>query len=472
MELSGMCLHPLHRKFQRMGGQSVKDLEATLRSFRSKPAETLSDSDIASSCVSVHDSQLLVSEGDAVIFKLSLVLLNVDSGLDRYSGLPAIWLQSPGAEVLACVLVSRTGEAAAASALEAICACGAIHKDLRCVYKLQSDVLGKGNFGSVRLVSSKGSSSEFAAKLLETESLPMVSVGGSTQAIPQEAVMLLAAQAHPNILRFLGIFGTREASDDTAAKDQDRPLQWALVTECCPGGDLFTMVKSEGPCRESHATNLMTGVLAALKHLHHRGLVHRDVKAENVLLRADGVPVLGDFGICVSVANDPNWKSFSESLVYTTPEVLAKTGASLANEVHWNSGSPGYIAPEILLKTGKYGPKIDVFAAGVVYYFLLSGDLPFGGGDIASTLRRNSRCKVKFDANPSFQHVSTDCLCLVKLFLSRLPEDRPSSIEALALISTEDCLKKERDVVAVRRPASCPKQRRPRSDFHRRYQSN
>lgn len=504
VHLTGMFLHPLN-KFQPVGRKKMQDLEATFHTCRSELPETLSNSDNALHCVSVSDDHLIVSKSGSTIFKLPLALATVDSGLDASSGLPALWLQPPDAELPTCMLVSSKGEAALASALEAICARGAIHKDLRCVYKLQSEVLGKGNFGSVRVVSSKGSSSQYAAKLLETEDFQMTSVRGSTQVIPQEAVMLLAAQSHPNILRFAGIFGTQATADETVAKDQDRSLPWALVTECCLGGNVFTLVKSQGACCEKNARELTMGVVAALKHLHHRGLVHRDVKAENILLRADGVPVLADFGLCVSLASDPDSNSYSQAC--TTPELLA--GVSSAKEIQWYCGSPGYIAPEILLKTGNYGPKIDVFATGVIYYFLLSGDFPFRGGVIASTLRKSVKCKVRFSANPNFQHVSTDCLCLVKLFLSRMPEDRPSSTEALDMFCPKDGLKNDQDcaseewakdkvlsmeemiatlyksscspglagdgdvpraakALAVRRPSTCRTSRRPHSEYHRR----
>ena len=87
------------------------------------------------------------------------------------------------------------------------------------------------------------------------------------------------------------------------------------------------------------------------------GIVHRDVKAENIVLSEHGAAVLSDFGIAARL---------------TDQEAMGQ-----------RCGSPGYAAPELLTPKERYCEKVDVFAVGVVLYFLLSCMLPFSGADIA-----------------------------------------------------------------------------------------
>jgi serine/threonine-protein kinase ULK/ATG1 len=78
----------------------------------------------------------------------------------------------------------------------------------------------------------------------------------------------------------------------------DKGLQFYLVTEYCPLGDIYAKLTTEGPFSEYVAFHLMKGVANALLALKKTGIVHRDLKPSNVLLK-DGIPKLADFGFAI-----------------------------------------------------------------------------------------------------------------------------------------------------------------------------
>ena len=148
---------------------------------------------------------------------------------------------------------------------------------------------------------------------------------------------LLADLRHPNLLTPLGAL--RGVEDD----------RLRLVLEYCPGGDLTAWATTE----PSVAARLraMREVMRGLAFLHERGVVHRDLKPGNVLVDSLGRMRIADFGLSVHAAAD-------------TPDA----------EV---AGTPRFLAPELL--TGRQGDTraADLFSAGVLLFWLLSGRLPF-----------------------------------------------------------------------------------------------
>lgn len=142
---------------------------------------------------------------------------------------------------------------------------------------------------------------------------------------------VLQRLAHPNLV--------------TAIDAGLEPRAW-LVTELATGA-LVDRVAQEGPLAAREAVHLVVQVLDALQALHDAGMVHRDVKPENVLVRADGSCVLADLGICVPVGE--------------VPEAMR--------------GSRPYLAPEA---SGQHevSASLDVYGAGALLYFLLTAGNP------------------------------------------------------------------------------------------------
>ncbi|MCW8141536.1 MAG: serine/threonine protein kinase, partial [Planctomycetota bacterium] len=133
-----------------------------------------------------------------------------------------------------------------------------------------------------------------------------------------------------------------------------------LATELVEGEDLAGLVGRQGPLEPRRAAALAVEVARALAALHAEGILHRDVKPHNVLLGADGVPRLLDFGVA-RVERDQR---------------LTATGEMI--------GTPAYMPPEQAGgERARQGPASDVYGLGATLYFLLTGQPPFAGGALS-----------------------------------------------------------------------------------------
>ncbi|CEP09174.1 hypothetical protein [Parasitella parasitica] len=130
-----------------------------------------------------------------------------------------------------------------------------------------------------------------------------------------------------------------------------------LVTDLALGGELFDRICKKGSYTEQDAANIIRTVCDVVAYLHDNGVVHRDLKPENLLFRAadeDSDLLVADFGLSRIIDSEKF-------------EVLTTT-----------CGTPGYMAPEIFKRTG-HGKPVDMWAVGVITYFLLCGYTPFEG---------------------------------------------------------------------------------------------
>jgi eukaryotic-like serine/threonine-protein kinase len=152
-----------------------------------------------------------------------------------------------------------------------------------------------------------------------------------------------ARLSHPNVV---GVF---DQGDD------DGTL--FLAMEYVPGHTLRDVIRSEAPMSPARALALLDPVLSALAAAHHAGIVHRDVKPENVLLSEDGRVKVADFGLARAVSAETQHTAAGGVLI----------------------GTVSYLAPE-LVAHGRADARTDVYAAGVVLYELLTGRKPHQGG--------------------------------------------------------------------------------------------
>jgi len=297
-------------------------------------------------------------------------------------------------------------EAAARRVLFQMGILGAIREGLHSQYALNAEVIGTGSHGSVHRADVIG---DYGVQFVPEHSkdaavaVKLILPAGCSPDTPQtekalfsEVALLARAQSHPNIVGFLGFYALEDDGED-----ENNP-QWALVMDYYPGGDLFERITKCGLYCSSEAARLMRKLLSALAHLHRRGIVHRDVKCENVLLTHDMSPVLADFGIASFLSDHDNMKR--------------------------RCGSPGYAAPEVL-HGNPYTEKIDVFGAGAALYFVLTGQSPFRGDDLPSILRKNLRGVVKF--RKSDDSVAESPKAFVKLLMQKNAEDRPNAEQAI-----------------------------------------
>lgn len=203
----------------------------------------------------------------------------------------------------------------------------------------------------------------------------------------------VARLPHPNIVEVY----------DHAPADSERAY---IVTELIDGPTLRAFVEAH-PIRFGEvAALLMIPVLEALHHAHRAGIVHRDVKPENIMLRADGTPVLMDFGIAQMVDQD----------------TLTATGTML--------GSPAHMAPEIV-EGEEITTLADIFSVGTVLYWLVCGALPFSAPSPAALFRRIAECRYDPVLHRKPQ-AGRQIARLIEQCMAHNPVDRPPSSGAIA----------------------------------------
>ncbi|CAI7780375.1 unnamed protein product, partial [Closterium sp. NIES-53] len=180
-----------------------------------------------------------------------------------------------------------------------------------------------------------------------------------------------------------------------------------LILDLCEGGTLQQAVRNEGPLNERRAAAVCQGVAAALQWCHGCGVMHRDVKPDNILLvrRSDDTYVkLADFGI----------------------SLFFQEGVSCRETV----GSAAFIAPEMLQHS--YSHTVDVWSLGCVLFFLLAGVVPFRGATKEETFERIMECHVDRAMRlPPWPRVSPAAKDLVRRLLTRDPHDRITLEEVL-----------------------------------------
>ncbi|MFF4800504.1 serine/threonine-protein kinase [Streptomyces sp. NPDC001351] len=170
----------------------------------------------------------------------------------------------------------------------------------------------------------------------------------------------------------------------------------AIVMEAVDGVSLRHLLRRHGATGPEAALVLLKGSLLGLGAAHTAGVVHRDYKPENVLVRGDGTSALADFGIAV--------RSGREADVAGTPAYMAPE--------QWN-GEPA-------------GPAADVYAASVVFFECLTGRRPFPGDDMSALRLQHLRAPAPLDDVP------TPVRALLRAGLAKDPADRPGVERFLA----------------------------------------
>ncbi|MGV9457283.1 serine/threonine-protein kinase [Streptomyces sp. NPDC003635] len=181
--------------------------------------------------------------------------------------------------------------------------------------------------------------------------------------------------------------------------DTEAATPW-LATPFVPGPTLDGHVAADGPVKGALLYALAAGTAAALTAVHTQGVVHRDVKPQNVILAPSGPQVL-DFGI-------------AHALDGTS---VTRTGVM--------TGTPGWISPEHY-RTGAVGPEGDVFAWGALLAYAATGRLPFGSGAPDAVAFR------VLQAEPDLDGVPAALRPLVEKALAKEPADRPSAANLAA----------------------------------------
>ena len=195
--------------------------------------------------------------------------------------------------------------------------------------------LGQGQFGVVKLAVHKATGAYVAIKAVRKQDMKPIEIYQQRREIE-----VLKMCQHPNIIKMRDLFENSE--------------NYYIVLEFMDGSDLFDHLKSRHfKISEDRARELAIQIARALQYLHSYGIVHRDLKLENVMMSDNtdkAVPKLVDFGLAKIIG--PTEKAVEPF------------------------GTLGYVAPEVLKKE-PYNQSCDLWSLGCITYALMSGSLPF-----------------------------------------------------------------------------------------------
>eukprot|EP00177_Eucheuma_denticulatum_P006862 GFKZ01012495.1.p1 GENE.GFKZ01012495.1~~GFKZ01012495.1.p1 ORF type:complete len:417 (+),score=80.62 GFKZ01012495.1:234-1484(+) len=247
--------------------------------------------------------------------------------------------------------------------------------------------IGQGHFGKVLLAKDRFTKEKFAVKVIKKDSTELRS-----QTLIQRELDILRVVNHENIVRLYDLFDV-----------QDRLY---FVLEFMAGGALYEVLSSnEMVFSEERASHIIKDILQGLAYLHEKGIVHRDVKPENILTTGKTWPFtskLADFGL----SNFLN-KGALESKV----------------------GTPYFCAREVVTNES-YGSKADLWSLGVVAYEMLSGRKPFEGTHTKSVLYAILDGRYSFPTK-NWQHISFEARDFISKLICIDVNRRMSAVEAL-----------------------------------------
>lgn len=158
-----------------------------------------------------------------------------------------------------------------------------------------------------------------------------------------------------------------------------------IVTELCSGGELFDYLAEKGRLSEDEARIIFGQLCLAVAYLHDKGIVHRDLKLENVLLDERCRVKLGDFGFTREYEKGVYMETFCGTTGYAAPEVLQ--GKRYLGPGGWSFGSAAHYAED--------PTEVDIWSMGVILYCLLTGTLPFDDDD--ETIMKEKVIKGEFE---------------------------------------------------------------------------
>lgn len=251
-------------------------------------------------------------------------------------------------------------------------ACYSIEENFDTNYKMLN-TLGEGKFSVVKRAFHVPTSTSVAVKILQNTK-------EYTSPICREA-RIMKSLSHPNIIKLFHVVQRRETT--------------YLVMEYASEGELQDRIIKVGSLEESETRRLFAQIVHAVQYCHDHHIVHRDIKASNILIDCRGNAKLCDFGLAAEVIPGQKLAGFCGTLPYCAPE---------------------------LLQAEKYeGPPVDIWSLGVLLFLMVSGNLPFQGKSFVDLKQEI------ISANFSIpSHVSIDISNVIIELLMINPSRRPT----------------------------------------------
>lgn len=246
------------------------------------------------------------------------------------------------------------------------------------------DLLGEGSLSTVHLAVDRITKRRLALKIFDRSALR----SNKKDADVTMEEHCLRRLNHPGVAKLFASFRDGHAA--------------YLVVELCPGGELWAIVKDVG-CSDRCARHYFAQIIEAVSYLRDAQIVHRDIKAENVMIGEEGNAKLIDFGSAKDLAN-PNVKG---------------AGTVSFKKVQWdNVGTPNFMAPEVI--RNKFSDfRSDIWSLGCTIFQVITGMPPFGGGDICRVYKLALAARLSYPSS-----INADARNLISRMVVRDPNDR------------------------------------------------
>ncbi|GJP33446.1 hypothetical protein CLOM_g17987 [Closterium sp. NIES-68] len=280
-------------------------------------------------------------------------------------------------------------------------------------FDIDCEVLGSGQFGTVRRCAHRETRLPFACKSISKRHL---STEDARDKLRREVRTMQKAAGHPGVVQLRGVF---EDADSVH-----------LVMDLCDAGELFGLIAHRGSLTEEEAALVLWQLASGVAFCHSRGVLHRDLKPENILLSMENLSNGSVFPSETGACNEADCNEGDADFLAVR---IADFGLAIELQSHevarGAAGSPLYVAPEVL--TGAYGYTADVWSLGVILFVMLSGRPPFWGNSNQEIFDSVVHAPVSFPGS-SWDGVSAEAKTLIRCMLQKDPVRRPSAAKVLS----------------------------------------
>ncbi|KAL1560469.1 CBL-interacting serine/threonine-protein kinase 23 [Salvia divinorum] len=251
--------------------------------------------------------------------------------------------------------------------------------------------LGEGTFAKVKFARNLETNENVAIKILDKEKVLKHKM---IDQIKRE-ISTMKLIRHPNVIRMFEVMASK--------------TKIYIVMEFVTGGELFDKI-ARGKLREDETRRYFQQLINAVDYCHSRGVYHRDLKPENLLLDANGVLKVSDFGLSA------------------LPQQVREDGL-----LHTTCGTPNYVAPEVINNKGYDGAKADLWSCGVILFVLMAGFLPFEESNLVALYKKifkaDFKCPTWFSAS-------------ARRLIIRILDPNPSTRITISELHTDEWFKK------------------------------
>ncbi|XP_034388406.1 NUAK family SNF1-like kinase 2 [Cyclopterus lumpus] len=242
------------------------------------------------------------------------------------------------------------------------------------------ETLGKGTYGKVK------KAKERSGRLVAIKSIRKDKIKDEQDLVHiRREIEIMSSLCHPHIITIYEVFENKD--------------KIVIVMEYASRGDLYDYICDKKNISEREARHFFRPIVSAVHYCHQNGIVHRDLKLENILLDGNGNVKIADFGLSNLFHGDKYLQTFC--------------------------GSPLYASPEIVNGRPYRGPEVDTWSLGVLLYTMVHGTMPFDGNSHKALVQQISTGNYRKPINPS------DACGLIRWMLMVNPERR-ATIEEIA----------------------------------------